>query len=40
MLGWADVAFAIGTATAPDEAGDAARLLEMADQRLYEAKGR
>jgi diguanylate cyclase (GGDEF)-like protein len=40
MLGWAEVAFAVGTATAPDEASDAARLLEIADRRLYEAKGR
>jgi len=40
LLGWAEVAFAVGTATAPDEAADSARLLELADQRLYEAKGR
>jgi diguanylate cyclase (GGDEF)-like protein len=40
MLGWAEVAFAVGTATAPEEANDAARLLEIADRRLYEAKGR
>jgi diguanylate cyclase (GGDEF)-like protein len=40
MLGWAEVAFAVGTATAPEEANDATRLLEIADRRLYEAKGR
>ena len=40
LLGWAEVAFAVGTATAPDEAADSARLLELADQWLYEAKGR
>jgi diguanylate cyclase (GGDEF)-like protein len=40
LLGWADIAFAVGSATAPDEATDAAALLEIADRRLYEAKGR
>jgi diguanylate cyclase (GGDEF)-like protein len=40
MLGWAEVAFAVGTATAPDEASESARLLELADRRLYEAKAR
>ena len=40
MLGWAEVAFAVGTATAPEEATDASHLLEIADRRLYEAKAR
>jgi diguanylate cyclase (GGDEF)-like protein len=39
MLGWAEVAFAVGSATAPEEATEAARLMELADRRLYDAKG-
>lgn len=38
MLGWAEIAFAVGTANAPEEGTNAADLLELADQRLYEAK--
>ncbi|HVM67122.1 MAG TPA: GGDEF domain-containing protein [Acidimicrobiales bacterium] len=39
MIGWADVAFAVGSATAPDEATTASELYRLADRRLYEAKG-
>jgi diguanylate cyclase (GGDEF)-like protein len=39
MVEWADVAFAAGSATAPDEATTAADLYKLADRRLYEAKG-
>jgi len=40
MVGWADVAFSVGSATAPDEATTAADLYKLADRRLYEAKGK
>jgi len=39
MVGWADVAFAVGTATAPEEATTGADLYKLADRRLYESKG-
>jgi len=39
MIGWADVAFTVGSATAPDEGTTAADLYKLADRRLYEAKG-
>jgi diguanylate cyclase (GGDEF)-like protein len=39
MIGWADVAFTVGSATAPDEASTPADLYRLADRRLYEAKG-
>ncbi|GAC1530680.1 MAG: hypothetical protein NVS3B12_05540 [Acidimicrobiales bacterium] len=39
MLGWAEIGFSIGTASAPAEGLDAVTLLEVADRRLYEAKG-
>jgi len=38
MVEWADVAFAVGSATAPDEATTAVDLYKLADSRLYEAK--
>ena len=40
MLGWAEVTFAVGSATAPAEGSDAVELLRLADERLYESKGR
>lgn len=40
MLGWAEVGFSVGTASAPAEGLDALTLLDVADQRLYAAKGR
>jgi diguanylate cyclase (GGDEF)-like protein len=40
IMGWAELGFAVGTATAPGEATDPAKLLEIADRRLYEAKVR
>jgi diguanylate cyclase (GGDEF)-like protein len=39
-LSWANVGFAAGTATAPDETVDAEQLCRLADERLYVAKGR
>lgn len=39
-LGWAEVGFSVGTASAPAEGLDARTLLDVADQRLYAAKGR
>jgi diguanylate cyclase (GGDEF)-like protein len=40
MIGWADVAFAVGSATAPDEATTVVDLYKLADRRMYEAKGK
>jgi diguanylate cyclase (GGDEF)-like protein len=40
MIAWADVTFAVGSATAPDEAITAPDLYKLADHRLYEAKGK
>ena len=40
MLGWAEVGFSVGTASAPSEGTDAAALLDVADHRLYAAKAR
>jgi diguanylate cyclase (GGDEF)-like protein len=39
MIGWAEVGFTVGSATAPDEATTPADLYRLADRRLYEAKG-
>lgn len=39
-LEWAEVGFAVGVATAPAEAVEAATLCRLADARLYEAKAR
>lgn len=38
-LDWADVAFSIGVASAPDETVDADELYRLADSRLYQSKG-
>jgi diguanylate cyclase (GGDEF)-like protein len=38
-LGWADIGFSVGLATAPGETVDAEELFRLADSRLYEAKG-
>jgi diguanylate cyclase (GGDEF)-like protein len=37
-LGWADIGFAVGVASAPSEAVKAEELCRLADRRLYEAK--
>jgi diguanylate cyclase (GGDEF)-like protein len=37
-LDWADIGFAVGSATAPTEAKEAHDLYQLADRRLYEAK--
>jgi len=40
MLRTVQIGFTVGSATAPDEASDPERLLKLADDRLFRAKGR